>query len=73
MIPISGIRQQLQYLSLMVILFNVQARLHNMLDIIIPPIDEKTRQTMTTTKSNKTKFLNFLDVVVLQLMYEIVL
>ncbi|MCI54235.1 hypothetical protein A2U01_0075484, partial [Trifolium medium] len=50
-------------------LFKVQARVHNVLDHIIPPTDETTRQAAETLKTSDSELWNRLDVVVLQWMY----
>ncbi|XP_045798114.1 uncharacterized protein LOC123892370 [Trifolium pratense] len=50
-------------------LFQVQARVHNVLDHIIPPTDEKDQQTAEQTKNNDPNLWNRLDAVVLQWMY----
>lgn len=46
-------------------LFTVQACVHNVLDHIIPPIDEQARVEATTVKANDPDLWNRLDVVVL--------
>ncbi|PNX68715.1 hypothetical protein L195_g056319, partial [Trifolium pratense] len=50
-------------------LFQVQARVHNVLDHIIPPTDETVKQTAEETKKNDPGLWNRLDAVVLQWMY----
>ncbi|GAU43462.1 hypothetical protein TSUD_141000 [Trifolium subterraneum] len=50
-------------------LFQVQARVHNVLDHIIAPTDEKEKQTAEETKKNDPSLWNCLDAVVLQWMY----
>ena len=51
------------------ILFMVQARVHNVLDHIIPPTDVKAMQIATDVKTNDPDLWSRLDSVVLQLMY----
>jgi hypothetical protein len=50
-------------------LFKVQARVHNVLDHIIPPTDETARQAADNLKTSDSELWNRLDVVVLQWMY----
>ncbi|GAU37552.1 hypothetical protein TSUD_54590 [Trifolium subterraneum] len=50
-------------------LFKVQVRVHNVLDHIIPPSDEKAVQAAATFKASDSDLWNRLDVVVLQWMY----
>ncbi|XP_024636322.1 uncharacterized protein [Medicago truncatula] len=50
-------------------LFLVQARVHNLLDHIIPPSDEKFIRTADDLKANDSDLWNRLDAVVLQWMY----
>jgi len=47
----------------------VQARVHNVLDHIIPPTDVKAMQIATDVKTNDPDLWSRLDSVVLQLMY----
>ncbi|GAU33271.1 hypothetical protein TSUD_279450 [Trifolium subterraneum] len=49
--------------------FKVQARVHNILDHIIPPTDEIAHQAADTLKTFDSDLWNRLDVVVLQWMY----
>ncbi|XP_019465340.1 PREDICTED: adenylate cyclase, terminal-differentiation specific-like [Lupinus angustifolius] len=67
-IPITLDNDSSLYLSWSV-LFQVQARVHNVLDHIIPPTDEATRQRVAQTKTNDPNLWNRLDAVVLQWMY----
>jgi hypothetical protein len=50
-------------------LFKVQARVHNVLDHIIPPTDETARQAADNLKTSDSELWNRLDAVVLQWMY----
>jgi hypothetical protein len=50
-------------------LFKVQARVHNVLDHIIPPTDETARQVADNLKTSDSELWNRLDAVVLQWMY----
>jgi hypothetical protein len=50
-------------------LFQVQACVHNVLDHIITPTDEKERQTAEATKKNDPGLWKRLDAVILQWMY----
>jgi uncharacterized membrane protein YgcG len=50
-------------------LFQVQARVHNLLDHIITPTDETEKQTAEESKKNDPGLWNRLDAVVLQWMY----
>lgn len=50
-------------------LFQVQACVHNVLDHIIPPTDEKEKQTAEATNKNDPGLWKRLDAVVLQWMY----
>jgi hypothetical protein len=50
-------------------LFKVQARVHNVLDHIIPPTDAEAISAATTIKANDSELWNRLDAVVLQWMY----
>jgi hypothetical protein len=50
-------------------LFMIQARVHNLLDHIIPPTDEKAVAAAAAVKNNDIDLWNRLDAVVLQWMY----
>jgi hypothetical protein len=50
-------------------MFQVQARVHNVLDHIIPPIDAKEKQIVEEIKKNDTSLWNRLDAVVLQMLF----
>jgi hypothetical protein len=50
-------------------LFKVQARVHNVLDHIIPPTDEQAIQASAELKATDSNLWNRLDAVVLQWMY----
>jgi hypothetical protein len=50
-------------------LFKVQARVHNMLDHIIPPTEAQAIQASADLKATDSELWNRLDAVVLQWMY----